>query len=62
MTNRELLINKIQAMPDELVERAIAIIGLLQESKPGLETYLLSESALKKTWLSEEEDEAWKDL
>ena len=28
----------------------------------GLETYLLSESALAKDWLSPEEDEAWKDL
>lgn len=28
----------------------------------GLETYLLSESALAKDWLSPEEDEAWKGL
>ena len=28
----------------------------------GLETYLLSESALAKDWLRREEDEAWQDL
>ncbi len=28
----------------------------------GLETYLLSESALAKDWLRPEEDEAWQDL
>ncbi len=33
--------------------------GIMPE---GLETYLLSESALAKDWLSPEEDEAWKYL
>ena len=28
----------------------------------GAECYILSESSLKKDWLSPEEDEAWKDL
>jgi len=28
----------------------------------GLETYLLSESALAKDWLRPEEEEAWQDL
>ena len=28
----------------------------------GIETYLLSESALAKDWLRPEEDEAWQDL
>lgn len=28
----------------------------------GLETYLLSESALAKDWLRPEEDDAWQDL
>jgi hypothetical protein len=28
----------------------------------GVETYLLSESALAKDWLRPEEDEAWQDL
>ncbi len=32
------------------------------ENLGGLETYLLSESALAKDWLRPEEDEAWQDL
>lgn len=31
-------------------------------SPEGLETYLLSESALAKDWLRPEEEEAWQDL
>lgn len=32
------------------------------ENMGGLETYLLSESALAKDWLRPEEDEAWQEL
>jgi hypothetical protein len=42
------------------------LMAVIQERKTkyseGMETYLLSESALAKDWLRPEEDEAWKDL
>lgn len=42
------------------------LLAVIQERKmkysEGMETYLLSESALAKDWLRPEEDEAWRDL
>ena len=42
------------------------LLTVIQERKikysEGMETYLLSESALAKDWLRPEEDEAWRDL
>ena len=42
------------------------LLAIIQKRKrkysEGMETYLLSESALAKDWLRPEEDEAWKDL
>ncbi len=42
------------------------LLVVIQERKTkyseGMETYLLSESALAKDWLRPEEDEAWRDL
>lgn len=42
------------------------LVAVIRERKmkmsAGLETYLLSESALAKDWLRPEEDEAWQDL
>ena len=42
------------------------LLAVIQERKmkysEGMETYLLSESALAKDWLRPEEDEAWWDL
>jgi|WetSurMetagenome_2_1015567.scaffolds.fasta_scaffold744396_1 hypothetical protein len=36
--------------------------GIIDMEPNGMETALLSESALAKDWLSTEEDEAWKNL
>ena len=46
-------------LPDYLVA---VIRERNQRVSEGLETYLLSESALAKDWLRPEEDEAWQDL
>lgn len=62
MTSREVLISKVKTMPDVLVEKTLSLLALLEDKRPGLETYLLSESSLKKAWLTAEEDEAWKNL
>ena len=37
-------------------------VDYVSQNLGGLETYLLSESALAKDWLRPEEDEGWQDL
>jgi len=53
----------------EKMKRQITKLKELEEKNKGImlkksipETALWSEKSLAKTWLSEEEDEAWKDL
>ena len=46
-------------LPDYLLA---VIQGRKRKYSEGMETYLLSESALAKDWLRPEEDEAWRDL
>ena len=60
----ELILKELENMPDEFIEEVLDIIILLK-AKPSwekLETLILSESALKKDWLKDEEEEAWRDL
>ncbi len=60
MTNKELLIEKLENLPDRYVEKVLEFISCLEKSN--LETAILSESSLEKDWLKPEEEEAWKDL
>ncbi|UCH27044.1 MAG: hypothetical protein JSV66_05215 [Trueperaceae bacterium] len=63
MDKLELLCHEAEQLPEELLDRLITVARLLKRNpSPGLETALLSESALAKDWLSPEEDEAWQDL
>jgi predicted Zn-dependent protease with MMP-like domain len=58
----ELILKELEDMPDEFIEEVLDII-LLLKAKPSqekLETFILSESALKKDWLKTEEEEAWR--
>ncbi len=60
----ELILKELEDMPDEFIEEVLDII-LLLKTKPSqekLETFILSESALKKDWLKTEEKEAWRNL
>jgi AbrB family looped-hinge helix DNA binding protein len=47
------------AFDDHVELRSLRQLDL---SKPGIQTALLSEKVLAKTWLTSEEDEAWKTL
>ena len=49
-------------LPDYLIAVIRERNMRMSEGSEGLETYLLSESALAKDWLRPEEDEAWQDL
>ena len=61
MNNKDKLFNELQNLPqNEIKEVYDFVLSLKQKDKKS--ALFLSESSLKKDWLSPEEDEAWKDL
>jgi hypothetical protein len=64
MLSKETLHKEIDALPDEFAGEVLDFVNFLKEKhlKEQMETTLLSESSLRKDWLSPEEDEAWQDL
>ncbi len=61
MNNKDKLFNELQNLPqNEIQEVYDFVLRLKQKEKNS--ALLLSESSLKKDWLSPGEDEAWKDL
>ena len=61
MNNKDKLLNELQSLPqNEIKEVYDFVLRLKQKDKKS--ALFLSESSLKKDWLSPEEDEAWKDL
>ncbi|MBC7474185.1 MAG: DUF2281 domain-containing protein [Candidatus Sericytochromatia bacterium] len=64
MTKKELLINEIDHIPENLIDEIIDFVQFLKvkKMKINLETTILSESSLSKDWLSKEEEEAWQYL
>jgi hypothetical protein len=65
MNAKEQIVREIAQIPEPLLEEILDFIQFLkhkQLSQEKLETALLSESSLKKDWLTPEEDEAWQHL
>lgn len=64
MLPKEALHKEIDALPEEFTEEIYFFVNYLKSRhlKEQMETTLLSESALRKDWLSAQEDEAWRDL
>ncbi|MEO2068540.1 MAG: DUF2281 domain-containing protein [Desulfurobacteriaceae bacterium] len=65
MNTKELILQKIEKLPDEYLEEVLGFISSLEKRKnldKKLEVAVLSESSLRKDWLRPEEEEAWKDL
>ena len=64
MLSKETLHKDIDAMPEEFTEEIYDFVNFLKRKlvKENMEAALLSESSLRKGWLSPEEDEAWKNL
>ena len=61
MINKDNLFKELQNLPqNEMQEVYDFVLRLKQKEKNS--ALFLSESSLKKDWLSPEEDEAWKDL
>jgi len=65
MTDRkETLIHEMEGLPLAFFQEILDFVQFLKvkATQDHLETVLLSESALRKDWLSPEEDEAWQSL
>jgi hypothetical protein len=64
MLSKEALHKEIDALPEEFTEEIYDFLNFLKRKriKESMETALLTESSLRKDWLSAEEDEVWQDL
>ena len=63
MNTKKVLIKEIENLPEPVLAEVLDYVRFLEsKSRVESETYIQSESSLKKEWLSPEEDEAWKDL
>lgn len=61
---KQILIEEIAQIPDNLVEEVLDFVQFLKEKhlRERRETAILSEAVLARDWLTPEEDEAWQDL
>ncbi|NJL49963.1 MAG: DUF2281 domain-containing protein [Leptolyngbyaceae cyanobacterium SM2_5_2] len=64
MTTKDLIWQELEQAPADLLDKVLVFLRFLKsvQAQDGLETALLSESALQKDWLLPEEEEAWQDL
>ena len=61
MNNKDKLFNELQNLPQNEIQEVYDFVLRLKQKEKNSALFL-SESSLKKDWLSPEEDEAWKDL
>ena len=64
MNRKQLIAKEIAQVPEPLLEEVLDFVRFLKSKRAQekLETSLLSESSLKKDWLSPEEEKAWQHL
>ena len=64
MSNKDLLINEIQEVPEPILSEVLDFVYFLKAKivREKLEISLMSESSLSKDWLMPEEDSAWQNL
>ena len=64
MQKQDLLYKEIKSIPEYMLEEVIDFIRFLKlkERSEFNEILIMSESALNKDWLNEEEDKAWENL
>ena len=64
MLSKEALHKEIDNLPEEFTEEIYEFVNYLKSkhAKESIETALLTESSLRKDWLSAKEDEVWQDL
>ena len=65
MVEKDQIIKEIEDLPEDLTYKVLNYIRYLKKIEMNEENHnlaLVSESSLKKDWLSSEEEEAWSDL
>jgi len=64
MSTKDLIIQEIEQVPEPMLEEVLDFLRFLKakQIQERLETPILSESSLQKEWLTQVEDEAWRDL
>ena len=64
MDSKEILLEEIDQLAPEFLEKVSNFIRFLKQRKENekLDISIASESSLKKDWLSPEEEEAWRNL
>mgnify|MGYP001571528205 CR=1 FL=1 len=63
MNTKSILIKEIEKLSEPMIAEVLDFVLFLEYKKESkLESYIQSESSLKKDWLLQEEDEAWKNL
>ncbi len=64
MNTKEAIAHEIEQVPEPILEQVLEFLLSLktQYQQEKLEITIMSESSLAKDWLSEEEEEAWRDL
>jgi hypothetical protein len=64
MKARKIILNEIKNFPEPFIREVLDFIHFLKTKviKEKMKTTVLSESSLKKDWLREEEEQAWKNL
>ncbi len=64
MTNKKIILQEIEQLPEALVEEVVDFIQFLKTkvAQNRFEITLASELSLEKDWLRPEEDKAWQNL
>ncbi|MCX5803274.1 MAG: DUF2281 domain-containing protein [Proteobacteria bacterium] len=64
MNNKELLLKEIELVPDQLLGELLDFVHFLKAKtvKEQVNTYIASETSLRKDWLKPEEDKPWQNL
>jgi hypothetical protein len=63
MNSKNIIIKEIENLPEQMLTEVLDFVRFLEQKKSDrFDTYLQSESSLKKDWLLPTEDEAWKNL
>ncbi|HVO97062.1 MAG TPA: hypothetical protein VMT15_03305 [Bryobacteraceae bacterium] len=63
MSNREQILRELDAMPEQDLEKLLTYLRSLREAHADAAMpRLAAESALRRDWLTPEEDAAWADL
>lgn len=64
MSKKEEILNEIEQVPEASLEAVLEVVRLLKtrNMRDKLDISVASESSLRKDWLRDEDDEAWRDL